>query len=219
MKTLHARPILFSAPMVRAILDNRKFQTRRVVKPQPRHEVKSCSNGWYERDPKASSSGNKTFGCPYGVPGDRLWVRETWGIQEGIVCCAAARPNIARGFDVEMGPKWTPVIHRAGRENYAWGMYGPPKWKPSIHMPRTACRITLEVAAVRVERLQEISEADAIEEGVEPSIYGWKDYLKRDLHLGEADASYASLWESINGPGSWEANPFVWVITFHRLTP
>lgn len=136
--------------------------------------------------------------CPYGKAGDRLWVKETFRENEP--------PS---GF-----------IYRASEVEISYTY--KTSWKPSIFMPRRASRITLEVAAVRVERLQEISDEDAIAEGIEWGVWdeklgveGWRMYLG----VGTTNAprlSYRTLWESINGAGSWDANPWVWVITFRR---
>ncbi len=166
------RPILFSAPMVKAILSGSKSQTRRVVKPQPpanAHQVET----WHHPDTKPRFFTWTTAGeisdqweplpCPYGQPGDRLWVRETW-----------------------MG----------------------------------ASRITLEVTGVRVERLQDISEADAAAEGITPypgHPGRWLSEHRPGLNYPSAIAAYRDLWESINGPSSWDANPWVWVVEVKRV--
>lgn len=190
------RPILFSAPMVRAILDGTKTQTRRVVKPQPPAKVSSIylpfkqePNNWQGF---ADSDGLiHWYGrCPYGQPGDRLWVREAWRW----VC--PDDPDTA--------------IYRA--DGHAASKLPPGfKWKPSIHMPWAASRITLEITAVRVERLQAISEADAEAEGCCTPLRGHDDDFARGC--------YRNLWEQINGVGSWTANPWVWVIEFKRVKP
>lgn len=197
-------PILFNAPMVRAILARTKTQTRRIVKPQPHwldaEHGKLCSAGWAWRGPadvprlrhfsETSSFANalREF-CPYGQPGDRLWVRETWAAPHN---CDYLAPR-------EIDRDWR--IHYAATEER-----GGLRWRPSIHMPRWASRITLEVTGVRVERLQDISEADARAEGITPLANHPSDV-----------AAYRELWEQINGAGSWDANPWVWVVEFHRL--
>ena len=208
------KPILFSAPMVRAILDGSKSQTRRVVKLKSHHTIEERDDGkpwpWmYDSDRDA----DHWLPCPYGQPGDRLWVRESF--------CEALS-------NYEEEREQTTVYYRAdGQEvvvddgdGYAEtnkdGTLKSP-WKPSIHMPRWASRITLEITDIRVERLQDISEEDAQAEGA-PLELG---VLERTI-LG-AKARYRSgfvrLWESINGPGSWDANPWVWCISFKRVTP
>lgn len=196
------RPILFSGPMVRAILEGRKTQTRRVVKPplSPDHlgqwepttiggtgitdsrgnVVPEMGVIWHTRT-------GQVIGCPYGQTGDNLWVRETW---------ADLRPynGIAYRADVSK----TGII---------------TKWKPSIFMPRWASRITLEITGVRVERVQEITAMDCISEGIKRS-QAW------DVHdrATEEICSFLSLWDSINGKKHpWVSNPWVWVISFKRI--
>lgn len=204
-------PILFSGEMVRALLAGTKTQTRRTVKiPRDTGEfvlVEQDDGGWWPYKSEDGESPNVDnveipLNCPYGVPGDRLWVRESF--------C----------------PNWSDrIIYKAdGGSAKAAGYQTEPKWKPSIHMPRAASRITLEVTGIRVERLQDISEADAIAEGIEkspslarPGGYVWCDYnLPHDPAEWYASPidSYKSLWESINGPGTWASNPWVWVIGF-----
>lgn len=222
------RPILFSAPMIRAILDGRKTQFRRVVKPQPfvkgawglTWEPKSPVFGpsYSERNVNWNPITNAFAdfyrdrgGSPFGQPGDRLWVREAhafyglnyldlgvWHPIDRDVCC-----HFREACPVDLESR----IDR---------------WRPSIHMPRWASRITLEITSVRVERLQEISEEDAKKEGIEseggdPKM--WKSYNPKLgwLSVDDPAMSYRTLWESINGPGSWDANPWVWVIEFKRL--
>lgn len=198
------RPILFSAPMVRAILAGQKTQTRRMVKPIGGDDgfvLQDCGSGWwpYRSDDGESAitrDGNETpHSCPYGQPGDRLWVREAWRHIEGGVMYDAAGGAID-AFEPE-------TVYRADNEKR------PGPWKPSIHMPRWASRITLEVTGVRVERLCDISEADATAEGTPNS-----------LHLSGgrfANENFCHLWETINGEGSWSANPWVWVVKFARI--
>lgn len=194
------RPILFSGPMVRAILNGTKTQTRRVAKlpgdmtKEPGVSGILCDGVLRIYD--AEDMGPTVhIPCPYGKSGDRLWVRET------------AIPT-AHG-----------VIYRADIEDSVeaagiGAMYGG--WKPSIHMPRVSSRITLEINQVRVERLQDITEEDAKAEGVECERDGWKSYIGGS-HVAYAFTSFGSLWESINGPESWDANPWVWVIEFKRV--
>lgn len=192
------RPIMFSAPMVRAILAGTKTQTRRVLK-----QVQIRSAGMPEPEWRSVHTL-----CPYGQPGDRLWVRESWR--------AFAAFNRTPPRDITAGPVW----HEA-RDDVAFHPTAYGTLRPSIHMPRWASRITLEVTGVRVERLQDISEADAIAEGIEhAAVPGWWRLYGRDTS-GDMDrsprVSYHSLWESINGPGSWDANPWVWVVEFKRV--
>jgi hypothetical protein len=202
------RPILFSGPMVRAILDGRKTQTRRVVKL--RHD--SCGDPIMPNDPRMP--------CPYGQPGDRLWVRET-------TCIAPKRwatPDDTCVKDYDGDLRY--VSYKAdGHSEDAMRDY-KLKWTPSIHVPRWASRLTLEVTSVRVERLQDISAADAVAEGI-PVAKGTGMIEGEDCYLmttnsgymrgrAGAIAAYENLWESINGPGSWNANAWVWVIEFKR---
>lgn len=196
---MRERPILFSSPMVRAILAGTKAQTRRVVKPQPewsepatvwQHGDGHSGSGWYAHHSEYPEEGALHYRCPYGQPGDRLWVRETH-IDLGACCLYRADANAEQE-----------------RALVAPGQ----RWMPSIHMPRSLSRITLEVTGVRVERLQDISEADAQAEGAEPMALDDLGNTWRTHKRG-----YQSLWESINGPGSWDANPWVWVIEFQRL--
>lgn len=195
------RPILFSAPMVRAILEGRKTQTRRVMKPQPfwgeRQGLQSA--GWCFSSPKVallSWPGDKLTEalkshCPYGQRGDRLWVRETFLVDDNRrIPKTATRKNFEVDYKAtsEDSPHW--------------------RWRPSIHMPRWASRITLEITGIRVERLQDISEADAHAEGVT---------IRSVTHYdGQAKDYFFALWEKINGLESWAANPWVWVIEFKK---
>lgn len=193
------RPILFSGPMVRAILEGRKTQTRRVVK--------GIALRWLEDDgftPEfVSDPGNRL--CPYGKPGDRLWVRETFGHTKG---------NGIRTVYRADGEEPKELLS----ERRVHGM----KWKPSIHMPRWASRITLEIKNIRAERLKDISCEDAVSEGIERinsvgplKTMGWKDYGDGPGFM-DPITSFQSLWNSINGAGSWALNPWVWIIEFER---
>lgn len=242
---MRERPILFSGEMVRALLDGLKTQTRRVAKFQPIEPgfnlgFSGVSAGHFCTD--VPSSGHvlysrrgdgvweqrtKPLHCPYGQPGDRLWVRETWG--------QSARDR---------------VLYRASPDDVAaiareeeW--VSQPRWRPSIHMPRWASRITLEITDVRVERVQEISEEDAKAEGVywqEPTEddrawarkrfgsdddmtgvwvapgtdcgYGPKEHRQR-WHV-TARGAFEFLWDSINAKRGygWDANPWVWALSF-----
>lgn len=193
------RPILFKAPMVRAILDGSKTQTRRVVK-QDREGLLDC------KPTPAWDAFWQCVACPYGKPGDRLWVRETWSADAWFDGNA---PN-----DI---PDSAYIAYVSGRHAVAWPA-AMGKVRASIHMPRWASRILLEVTDVRVERLQDISEADARAEGVKVDGNG---HAVRDevVNVGGARTAFAELWESINGPDSWAANPWVWVIEFRRVEP
>lgn len=190
------RPILFSTPMVRAILDGKKTQTRRVVKPQP------IQIGWFDHQKgfcahvstdDAGTTYHEMVKCPYGQPGDRLWVRETWAPTfHGEDCIYAADPYV--------GP---------------FPFTG--KWRPSIHMPRWASRLTLEIVSVRVERLLKITLSDIWDEGrgMPPDIDDSIEARQREWVDGPA--WYRNLWDSINGKKHpWESNPWVWVVEFRE---
>lgn len=211
------RPILFSAPMVRAILDGTKTQTRRVAKPRGRNSLFDVeadgSPMWtdsYILDP-----GNREWlmrDNRYGQPGDRLWVRETWGMnhyqfEHGPI--PKARPA---DFDE---PDSTYLVHRATEDDAE--VLHELRWWPSIHMPRWASRVLLEITDVRVERLKDINEADAQAEGAAPCANGWWFDASPQLAGSDARGAYYCLWEQINGAGSWDANPLVWVLTFERV--
>ena len=220
---MRERPILFSAPMVRAILAGSKTQTRSMVKT----------------DAADLAADLAAAHCPYGQPGDRLWVRETWRIG----AWHDHRPAVA--IDYCDGPRrqWIDVPHTADadgepfnrlvqqstedaiqtlgqRERYAWEPgQSPCRWRPSIHMPRWASRITLAITGVRVERLQNLGAEDALAEGVAQLV---RDKLPAQ-QCGEYDAIdadpvelYSALWDQLHGEGAWDANPWVWVVEFNQ---
>jgi len=210
------RPILFKAPMVRAILDGSKTQTRRVVKPQPSRELMTEYECIRQSRLSARTDAeilSDCLLCPYGIPGDRLWCRETFAI---VPRTAYAR---SEGVQQMLRPDddHDAAIYRAGWDRSNGGF----RWRPSIHMPRWASRILLEIVSVRVERLQDISEDDARAEGIEYSerFGGYCVGMAEHYNSHDPRLSYASLWESINGPDSWSANPWVWVIAFRRIEP
>lgn len=190
--TTKERPILFSGPMVRAILDGRKTQTRRALKPQPDginvrgDDLLTGRFGaiWTTPDRTLTS----LLPCPYGQLGDRLWVRETW---------AKPEPGVM-SRDHDGSP-----IFAADYPNSCKTGFGP--WKPSMFMPRQASRLSLEITGIRVERLQEMSPLAARAEGFN-CIYG-----------PDPACHFVACWVMINGPGSWDANPWVWVVSFQRI--
>jgi hypothetical protein len=225
------RPILFNGEMVRAILEGRKTQTRRVVKPHPdlherKHrwafvidqgELKYGKAPWRKSDPHNFYVENG-IKCPFGKPGDRLWVRETFSETD----CACSGDPLYRNQCIYCKGKGYGLAYRA---DVGKSEYYPFKWRPSIHMPRWASRITLEITDVRVERLNDISEEDAKAEGVfgyssESGTSGWGE----DDPSGKVQVPYVykrkwafkHLWNSVYG--TWKENPFVWAITFKRLT-
>ncbi len=191
------RPILFNAPMVRAILAGTKTQTRRIMKPQPTRVDGGVPFG---DGPKwaCAAPGSAVISCPHGKRGDRLWVREA---------------HYIIGEHRE-------VFFRATQDsNNSPTLSWPGPWRPSIHMPRWASRITLEVTGVRAERLREISHDDALAEGIlrTPNSNTWITDDRRYVSSNPVWV-YAYRWEQINGFGSWVANPWVWVIEFERTT-
>lgn len=213
------RPIIFSAPMVQAILDGRKTQTRRIGKTQCAEWTELAVE--YSRHAKkgtvavathlAYPRGTARHGiceCPYGIPGDRLWVREAWGLH-----AYGDDTDWLKGGCTAMDLDDHVIAYRAD-----WGpLQDGCHWRPSIHMPRAASRITLEITSVRVERLQDISEVDALAEGVTDDGSLVTDLNGKDR--GGTIAAYATLWEVINGVGSWDDNPWVWVVSFKRAFP
>lgn len=226
--------MLFSEPMVQAILDGRKTQTRRIIKPKPKPlseilpgripDVAAVMEK-FDRGRGVINVGKQILipHCPYGQKGDRIWVRETWAV--------------AHYYCENTGDTWSEYLYRATAKD------DNEKWRPSIHMPRFASRITLEIVSVRVERLREITADDCYSEGifVEPPAGcdpkkpdgwdGWSDARKNEYAYGQARATYIAqlhhcdlyvnayrkLWESIYGPASWDENPWVWVIEFKRI--
>lgn len=220
------RPILFSAPMVRALLEGRKTVTRRQVKKQA---ALDCLAAGFE-PAFLALPGNADL-CPYGQPGERLWVRETWGVishdfdeHGNMIDWKPDRPASAiREMRFGQGYYSGHVIYRADGEA-AWagdddgGGDDRSAWKPSIHMPRIASRILLEITGVRVERLQAISRRDIRAEGLECP----PELVSDDVSPNYRDwypAVWRDLWESINGAGAWDTNPWVWVVEFKRVTP
>ena len=193
------RPILFNGAMVRAILSGQKTQTRRVVKGMALEWLQPAMfTPEFVADPFNGM-------CPYGQPGERLWVRENgW-----------ERPERTPRMMREGADTWARYYYDADgitddeAANFkTWGF----KRRPSIHMPRWACRIVLEIVSVRVERLQDISEADALEEGIT-----YNDIPNNGLDPMRARTWFRGLWSEINGPESWDASPWVWCITFRRV--
>lgn len=208
--------MIFNGQMVRALLGGRKTQTRRSVKPQPELTERSgfSWNGALYGAGSDERETNRNFAhakCPYGRPGDRIWVRETFG---------------------DCGER---LVYRADTDDGA--KCKVKRWTPSIHMPRWASRILLEITDVRIERLNSISDADCIAEGIIPVPKDRDDdhQFWRDYHLSSDGTfcvhspreSIESLWKSVRGksfeqeedtaPGSWQANPWVWVIEFKRI--
>lgn len=217
---MKARPILFAGEMVRAILAGRKTQTRRVVRDQ---------GGCLDLDDPNDHA--QLLSCyDWGRPGDRLWVRETWAID--CLGGAADGDTIESAYEVRFRADEATLEHcyegpRGSVDPYVKLYDQRVRWRPSIHMPRWASRITLEVTGARVERLQDISEVDAAAEGIERSRNGDRPWLGA-LHPIKGTPkvfygcrqAFASLWDSINGKRApWASNPWVWAISFRRVEP
>lgn len=256
--TVKEHPLLFSGEMVRAILEGRKTQTRRVMVPQPPRWIDqfgfTCftpeghisGRGYWKGVPDEEGPGEKFFRLAYGRAGDRLWVREAFnadfafpGFDEGFPFWQDT-PAAFRGAEAARYLYYRAdrsIVHATGSQYTGWEdrrsldvdtdeprlihedgeLLDRMRWRPSIHMPRWASRIELEVTEVRVERLQEITEADAQAEGVEP-------YIVHPLSSDEPEGAtyampYAELWDALNSKRGygWDMNPWVWVISFRRI--
>lgn len=210
-------PILFSAPMVRALLDGSKTQTRRAFNDRTVSLMRAAASAgevsWFMNEGRIGKNDLPYIlqFCPFGKVGDQLWVRETWQAwhkssyeYDEWEAISVVQASASKSPEFEFGPTCDAIEYRATSKSV-----GP--WTPSIHMPRWASRIQLEITCVRVERMNNISEADALAEGVTlvPVRPQYAERMGRD--------AYVELWESINGAGSWDANPWVWVIEF-RIT-
>ncbi|HBZ0094182.1 hypothetical protein OW893_05220 [Klebsiella pneumoniae] len=242
------RGMIFNSEMVRAILDGRKTQTRRIMKVQPESNqlglllitdsTKHSDIGkyhWAESNATGNHVRSKLFSSPFGAVGERIWVRETWatlGNEDG--CYVDWEDNLCKGDE-----RSAARIYRASCEQRPgdYGLWSIPDdaywkphtkehkfegaWRPSIHMPRWASRILLEITDVRVERLNAISEEDATAEGVPPAGSLLPDYpgtfLTPKGDFATAKVAFQRLWESIYGEESWKANSWVWVIEFKRV--
>ncbi|ENI5566672.1 hypothetical protein ABZH46_002946 [Salmonella enterica] len=209
------RGMIFNSEMVRAILDGRKTQTRRPVKPQPELTERSgfSWNGVVFGSGSDDRETNRNFAhvkCPFGKPGDRIWVRETWQVihdhidESSHVEYRTYAPSIPKEKDRYWHTVYAEHFGDESREDRGF------PWRPAIHMPRWASRILLEITDVRVERLRGLSEEDAKSEGIIPSaggvLPGW-----------EYRINFRDLWMDIYGTDNWEANPWVWVIEFKRV--
>jgi hypothetical protein len=215
------RPILFSTPMVMALLAGRKKQTRRIVK-LPKWSTQDWEDFTAIDDYVSiiceSSGCEAEIDCPYGQPGDVLWVRESLQIFK--------RPGLYEAYryadgEVRVWEHERPEYDEGATVKIDWSKV---KKTPSIHVPKKYCRLFLQIKSVRVERLQDITEADAIAEGIEQVDTDrggapiWKNYEGKGIHIWMSPVnSYQSLWEKINGPESWEVNPWVWVVEFERI--
>lgn len=203
-------PILYSTAMVQAKLEKRKSQTRRL---NGLDKINASPNEWefvrffdgYAKFTEKHNALNEVYvKCPYGQPGDVLWVRESWR---------------SMGFDTDKNSmliQYKDESHHWVVMNEGYPLFAQKKWKPSIHMPKAACRMWDMVKGVRVERLQDISEKDAMAEGIiEVSSFVFA-YEKQNPkgHYSHASLAYKYLWQSLNGADSWNANPWVWVVEF-----
>lgn len=202
------RPVIFNGEMVRAILDGRKTQTRRTLTERHLHLIDAASSAGecYPLESGVDHENSQSYyreHCPFGQVGDRLWVREAFRVH-------------SRATDVST------LVYRASERN-SWTeqtrrvpvlvcnkQVSPEKWTPSIHMPRWASRITLEITDVRIERLNDISEEDAKAEGVKAGVSPGHEHMMHQV-------AFREFWQSIYGEESWNANPWVWVIEFKRV--
>jgi hypothetical protein len=214
------RPILFSSAMVRAILDGTKTQTRRIVKPQWPDLVEFMPGTW--AIPTERPGSFEEIKYPW-TPGDRLWVREAWRTYESLDHLPPR--DIGRGAGVEYVAGGSNVNgHETER------LLGMGRYRHACFLPRWTSRITLEVTDVRVERLQEISEADAVAEGARrfdeipigsvlsrDNRWSMESILNTDYGLSSARWAFANYWNRVHGPDSWDASPWVWVIGFRRV--
>ncbi|WP_425030649.1 hypothetical protein [Pantoea agglomerans] len=206
---MRERPIIFNADMVRAVLDGRKTQTRRIMRVQPEVIPKEDEFGkpgfWIPFNAGKTMLRNEDMyiACPFGFKGDRLWVREAFRVH------SRATDVATLVYKASEQQSWTQQTHRVPIEKCNKPAV-VDTWTPSIHMPRWASRITLEITGVRVERLRDLSEQDAKSEGVMPPaggvLPGWEHRI-----------NFRDLWMSIYDADNWEANPWVWVIEFKRV--
>lgn len=226
MSQVKERPILFSAPMVRAILEGRKTVTRRALNERALKNIGygfqlgECHELPSEGPLHPNSIGYYNDFCPFGQPGNRLWVRETWGLQVRRYGGGAGEHIVYRATNPD-------AIYYTSAE----GQEYPVKWKPSIHMHRHSSRILLEITNVRVERLQDGEGETAFDsryvaEGIHRIHHGDGEHYYHPFKsepgpgnwIDPIDA-WRELWVSINGAESWNANPWVWVVEFKRVTP
>ncbi|WP_333620411.1 hypothetical protein [Pantoea septica] len=217
---MRERPILLNGDMVRAVLNGSKTQTRRIIdwrRTRPTEIAERDDGSKWPWSEDCENGGDYWHDCPFGEVGDRLWVRETFRVH------SRATDVATLVYKASERQSWTEQTHRV-----PVSVCNKPavieKWTPSIHMPRWASRITLEITGVRVERLQDISQADAVAEGIKSGRCGnetsWRDafYVPGDNQpYFNAETAYGDLWSSIYGEESWQANPWVWVIEFKRV--
>ncbi|MEF3110375.1 hypothetical protein QFI91_14930 [Raoultella sp. WB_B2P2-3] len=224
MSKITERGMIFNGEMVRALLGGLKTQTRRIMKVQPESSefgLRYISESsltkelgmyfWSQSDACGVKARSEPFSCPYGKPGDRIWVREAFRVH------SRATDVATLVYKASARNSWTKQTHRVP-VSVCNKPATPEKWTPSLHMPRWASRILLEITDVRVERLNTISESDAIAEGPEryndDGIIYFGPYGRGDCR---PEVAYRDLWLSIYGAESWQANPWVWVIEFKRI--
>lgn len=227
---MNFHPILFSTTMVQAILEGRKTMTRRIIKPQPTSGESWQSvlaNNPHDHNWRDAFTNSK-IKCPYGQLGDILWVRETWA---PFLRDTETEPGYQELIKFAADGAEFPFKHLKDFSEQGWHN------RPSIHMPKAACRIFLKIKSIKVERLQNISVGDAVDEGIEfwnvdsdrfrggELVADFKNYMWRDDEKYEdyffpayanAIDSFKSLWQKINGIESWQANPWLWVVEFER---
>lgn len=213
---MNERPILMSGPMVCATMEDRKWQTRRVIKRQPPAQLYQigATDEWAPEDPRDHDAPdfNNAIRCPYGTAGDRLWVRETWQINHVLYDTGP----IPKTHPVEFGAPVDMLYRADGEFSEQFEIdEGGSVWRPSIFMPRWASRLTLEITSVRVERVQDITPRDVVAEGIYHEPGEWGPDAAYD-HLIKA---FAYLWNKLNAKRGygWEINPWVWVVGFKRL--
>ncbi len=216
-RELKETPLLFKTEMILALLGGTKTQTRRLMKPQPDSTWPHSDGGepyWHIGGCRLSTSSNPLV-CPFGKPGDRIWAKETHQLVRPTIVCGGSVSA------VELWPGRMPKAH-PGQDWMMWTAAGSDetslpirdrlvkKWRPSIFMPRWASRISLEITEVRAQRLQDITPDEASAEGI-----AYPDHVDvRRVERCPLVDGYAALWDSINGKGAWDLNPWVWCLSF-----
>ncbi|WP_034912932.1 hypothetical protein [Erwinia sp. 9145] len=210
---MRERGIIFNADMVRAVLDGRKTQTRRMLSPRQLKMIDAASSigECYPLESGKHHANSQSYyceWCPFGAIGDRLWVRETFfpaPLEPQSVPPKKTKWNIAYRGGAQL-EKIAPATYNPTIYNYE-------RWTPSIHMPRWASRITLEITGLRVERLNSMTESDALAEGCN----GGHGSIPHYIYSATPHEHFHYIWQSIYGASSWQANPWVWVIEFRRI--
>ncbi|CAY73975.1 hypothetical protein EPYR_01595 [Erwinia pyrifoliae DSM 12163] len=220
-QTMKERPILFSHQRVRALLSGQQRQTRRIMKSQPLEPGQDNHEGCYGIDVlgnhlqgnRVLSLDNLSHHCPYGQPGDRLWVRETWRgpivPAEDIVRYQQSPSQFKKADYCQYQADSS--IYSADDQEQLGG------WQAGIHMPRWASRIDLLITDIRVEKIQDISDDDVMAEGVQVETHFLNNFFTLQSEAGSAKDAYRKQWVTLYGCNSWEANPWVWVIEFKPI--